>query len=67
MEFSGSSESPITHTLAPGTTAKYVISEEFMIRQSMKHAKSLYVTSGDDVQVQAFYELDSVNGNSAGG
>ena len=62
------SESPITHTLPPGATAKYVISEEFMIRQSLKHAKSLYVTSGADVQVQAFYELDSVlNGNSAGG
>ena len=60
-------ESPIIHTLAPGATAKYVIKEEFMIRQSMKHAKSLHVTSGDDVQVQAFYELDSVNGNSAGG
>ena len=61
------SESPIVHTLAPGATAKYVIREEFMIRQSLKHGKSLYVTSGDDVQVQAFYELDGVNGNSAGG
>ena len=69
MEFQGlpADVLPIEHDVAAGETQVFALSEALMLQGATEHTKSVYVTSGDDIQVLAIYELIDHNRNSAGG
>ena len=68
VKFKGqTSQQPEQNSLAAGATIKYVINNDFMLHGATKHERSVYVTSDDEVHVQAFYQLIDAWRYSSGG
>ena len=68
VEFNGLPPIQSQHAqLLPGTTTKFTLSEELMLRNATRHTRSVHVTSDGDVLVQAVYELVDSGLRSSGG
>ena len=61
------SQEPEQRSLAAGATLKHVINNDFMLHGATKHKRSVYVTSDDEVHVQAFHQVTDRLGKSSGG
>ena len=68
VKFKGqTSQQPVEHSLDAGVTLKHIINNDFMLHGATKHKRSVYVTSDDEVHVQAFYQVADTSVNSFGG